>query len=227
MVYVWVILWVVFALAVFSVLGWTINITLAQNKAWSDFADKYKLTKQPKLKFMDPLAVSGVLHGRRINMYVVSEPVPSRRTTNVYSHIEIFLNEAPKAMMLVGKRLKPMSMSDMSLPHIYNAPGIDWALRETDDVYGMANWMTEARTKALKTYLDSAGPADQPILIADGTQAFLLWRTAAPLKDPRALNALCQRLFGIAKELDGGASMIVKPNASSEPTPDTAPAATA
>lgn len=219
MMYLWIILWLVFALAVFTALGWSLNITLAQNKAWGEFAAKYKLAVAPKLKMLDPVSVSGLLNNRRINIYVSTEP--ARRTASVYSHIEVILNHNPGVAMFAAKKPLPVAVfRNVRLAHIYTAPGIDWAVRETQDVYAMSNWMTPARTQALKNYMDSAGKEDEPIFVSDGNQAFLLWRTVDPLRDPRILNALVQRLFGIAKELDAGAAPMENANASSAPTPD-------
>ncbi len=218
MMYLWIILWLVFALAVFTALGWSLNITLAQNKAWGDFAAKYKLAVAPKLKMFDPVSISGLLNNRRINIYVSNEP--ARRTTSVFSHIEIFLNHNPGVVMFAAKKPLPQAVfQGTRLAHIFSAPGVEWAVRETQDVYAMSNWMTAARTAALNTYMNSGGPQDEPIFVSDGHQAFLLWRTVDPLRDPRILNALVQRLFGIAKELDAGAAPMENPKASSAPTP--------
>lgn len=226
--YFWIIVWLAFALAVFAALGWSVNITLAQNKAWGEFAAKYKLSVAPKLKLLDPVSLSGAINGRRINIYVNSERAPSGRTMSVFSHIEIFLNDKPPALVLAAKKPLPAAVfRDVRLPDEFRAPGIDWAVCETDDIYAMGNWMTEARTRALKAYMDSAGQQDEAIFVSGEDQAFLLWRTVDPLRDPRILNALVQRLFGTAKDLDSSAAVMPaalssteNANGPSEPTPE-------
>lgn len=219
--YVWIFLWVIFAGAVLSFLGWSTNIMMAQKKAWGEFAARYKLDVTKSKRFLGPISITGAIGGRRLNIYAQSEQQERERTERIYSHVEVFLNALPPATALFSKRPLPEFMADFSLGSTFTTPAPGWfapTVAQTSDAYALANWLNPVRMKAFKNFTDNTPRGAEPIFVCDGDQAFLLWRTEDPLRDPRNLNALVQKLFGIAKELDTGEATgkSAKPNVPSE-----------
>ncbi|HEY8963773.1 MAG TPA: hypothetical protein VIN59_04840 [Alphaproteobacteria bacterium] len=203
----WFLLWLIFAGVVLTFMGWSLNILLAQRKAWMAFADKYKLAVDKEGQgWITPVFLRGAIQNRDINIYSQNESEEGRRLSDVYTHIEVFLNTIPPAKCILAKRALPRFLADVSLPQKLEMSSSEWpkpSVAMTDDPIILANWLTGQRLIAFKGFMDMAGRDDEPMLIADGEQAFLLWRTRNPLRDPRELNAVVQKLFGFAKEFDG------------------------
>lgn len=221
----WFILWLIFAASILVVLGWSTNVLLVQRKAWIEFAAKYKLDVQRGARFLAPVTLSGAINGRRLNIYVQSEQTEAERTQRVYSHIEVYLNGVPPSRLVFSRKPLVAALADVVLAETTTIQSPDWpvmAVAMCDDAFALANWFTVPRTRALKTFMDSTTRASEAVVVCDGNQAFLLWRTEDPLRDPRELNAVVQRLFGYAKELDSvDMGNIAKPNPSSAtPSPD-------
>jgi hypothetical protein len=81
----------------------------------------------------------------------------------------------------------------------------------------LEGWMSKPRMQALGGFLAMGGRDVDVMLMGDGEMAFLLWRSMNPLKDPRELNALVQKLYAYAKEFDAADTGIsANPNASSD-----------
>jgi hypothetical protein len=225
MTYVWIGLWLIFAAAVLAFIGRSLNVVLTQKKAWQEFAARYKLDYIPGKRLMQPAGIAGRLNNRRIEVYSQAEQYDNERTASNYTHVEVGLNTMPGVAMIISKRALPRYFgTDFRLNDVFTSPGADWpqpAVSMTDDAQAMAKWMTPGRMRGLKAFMDSAGRFDEPIFISEGNQAFLMWRTTDPLNDPRALNALVQKLYGFARDLDGlepSTGTTAKPNAPSEPS---------
>lgn len=210
MTWVWVFLWAVFAAAVLGFQGWSVNILLAQKKAWREFASRYKLDVITPKKWLEPVALSGTLHGRRLNVYAEIEQTDRERTQRIYSHIEVFLNTRPDTYAAFSCKPLPDALKWLDLPQVFTSLSPDWpkpAVAVTDDPYKLANWLNPARMRTLRAFMESASArGDEAMLLVDHERAFLLWRTDNPLRDPRTLNALVQKLFSFAGDMDAAAA---------------------
>lgn len=220
---IWFLIWLLFAAAIFGFMGWSTNILLAQKKAWATFGGKYKLTVT-RAGFFDPVAVNGDLQGRSISIYAQSETTETRRTRTLFSHIEIGLRAPIPAFLLLASQDLPIEFSDITLPErlVFEGAGPKPRVAQTDDMGVATAWLTPKRLSALQGFfkLDATASA---IIVCDKSQMFMLFRTPDPLRDPRALNALIQKMYGFAKDLDGDAvynTAIQLPKAGSDVTPD-------
>lgn len=204
MAYFGILFWAIVAVGVFTFLGWSTNTLLAQKKAWSEFGEKYKLNVR-RGKFLEPVSVTGFLNGRRINIYGELEKTNNERTQRIYTHVEVYLNAPLPFLALLSKKQLPDILGDVSLPETFKISSPDWfspAVSMTSDSYAMANWMTPSRMRAFKGFMDMAGRGTETLFYGDDSMAFLLWRSEDPLRDPRKLNALVQKLYGFAKDID-------------------------
>jgi len=197
---IWFVLWLIFAVGVFTWLGWSVNITLSQRKAWSEFASKYKLDVVKPGSPIAPVGVRGNLQGRQITIYTDVETTPERRTQELYTMIEVFLNKLPPAMTVMSKYSLPEKMSDITLPQTMQVEGL--AVAQSEDAAKVTEWLTQKRRQAIRTFMDAAAPDEGAMLISDDDIAFLLWRTMDPMRDVRVLNAKVQSMFAIARELE-------------------------
>jgi len=224
MTFVWIFLWVMVAVGVLGYLGWSANIAMAQKSAWTTFGNKYKMEITPGAKFLSPPALSGLIQGRKMHVYVTIEQGINERLERVYTHVEVMLNNPPRFMAVLSKKPMPVSMTEFRLDQTYAMPELKVA--QTDDLAAMAQWMNPARVSTIKNFMaGSNAPDTETIFISSGDQAFLLWRTEDPMRDPKKLNALAQKLFTFAKELDAAdAGMMAKPNSPSESVPPSTPA---
>ncbi len=221
-------LWGAVTLTVLGFLFWSVWVGLAQKKAWSEFATRYKLSIEKGKRFLDPVSVSGTLNGRELVIYPQIERNEEERTQRVSTHVEVYLNKVPATPFLISKKALPEYFSDVELSQDFIMPSADWpkpAVSRTDDAYVMANWMNTGRLRTLKALLDSAGRGVEVMLMGDGEVAYILWRDLNPLIDPRLLNAIVQKLYGYAKDFDAADTGIsAKPNPSSETAPVDNPA---
>lgn len=230
MTFVWALLWLVLAVGIFGILGWSINVAMAQKKAWREFGTKYKLDIKPGFggtPWMRPVSLSGAINGRRLNIYPQVEQNERERLQRIYTHIEVCLNNPTLADMVLSKEFLPASLSSLGLPAAFSINMPEWPklkVAQTDNAIAATAWFTPARVKAMASFMALAAKDVEPIFVADTAQSFLLWRGEDPFKDPRKLNALVQKLFALAKELDADdAGINAKPKASSDNVPpDTA-----
>jgi|GEM_PF-3069155 len=224
-VFIGILFWSLIAFAVIGFMGWSTNVLMAQKKAWAEFATRYKLEVIKGRRFLEPVSVRGQLNGRQVIIYSNVEQTDNERTQRIYSHIEVYLNNPPPVRFVFSKKLLPEALGDINLPSVFTLPSPDWpslAVSQTDDMIALANWLTRARLASLRGFMDMAGKGAETLFFCDGDMAFMLLRTEDPLRDPRELNAMVQKLYAYAKDFDSGdTGMIAKPNPSSEmPVPD-------
>ncbi len=222
-------IWLVVAVAVLGFVAWSTNILMAQKKAWSEFAARYKLEVVKGRKFVDPWAVRGQLNGRQIIVYSNIEQSEREHTQRVYSHVEVYLNAPPAVKFILSKKPLPEAIAGVTLPSVFTGPSPDWpqlAVSQCDDVAALGAWMTHGRMTALRAFTDLAVHEIECLLVCDGENAFMLWRGENPLRDPRELNALVQKLYGYAKEFDDTAwGISANPNPAREIPPSAVPVA--
>lgn len=222
------ILWVFVTAVVVSFLFWSTFIALAQKKAWSEFAKRYKLTLEEGERFRDPVAVTGTLNGRILNIYSEIEQDETERTQRIYTHVEVFLNDVPKTVFVISKSFLPKSMQDLVPQNPFTSTAREWPAPVTShaaETMPISEWMTPARMKTLKDFMTLTDRSTDVFLMGNGESAFLLWRGQKPLTDPRELNALVQKLYGFARDFDGTETgAIAKPNPSSDTEPADKPA---
>lgn len=226
MSFIWFFLWLAFACGVLGFLGWSLNTALTQKKAWRAFAAKYKLDTYKGPSWSSPISIRGTIGNRRLNIYVQTERGERERTQRVYTHIEVFLNNIPPVAFVFSKKPLPEIFGDLFFPQRFVSKSADWfdpAVAMTDDPYPLTNWMTSRRMKTMRDFLNASGKTTQTIAMGSDVQAFLLWRTEDALNDPKILNALVQKLFALAKELDAGDNPT---NANPKPSSDTLPPVT-
>lgn len=218
MTIVWIILWVVVAAGVLGYLGWSANILMAQKKAWSEFAARYKLEVTKGARLMSPVSLSGAINNRRLNVYSVTERSERERMERVYTHIEVFLNAPPNFMMVLSRKTLPATMANLTLPQVLTLP--ECRVAQTDNQTAFLAWLNPARQATLKNFMSAGDKDTEMMLVCDSAQGFLLWRTEDPMRDPKKLNALAQKLFTFAKEFDAAdAGITAKPKPSSESVP--------
>lgn len=170
---------------------------LAQKKAWSAFASKYKLDIMRGKKMLDAIEVNGTLHGRGFRVYSFEDEASGRHT-----HIEVYLNTPPPAKLLLSKKPLPAALAELNLPEKLDIlPQLNVAM--TDDAQTLGAWFIASRIEALKNFMDAEQKNAEMLLIGDGDVAFMLWRSPDPLTDPRALNTLVQQLYACAKAIEG------------------------
>lgn len=215
MTIVWVLLWLLLAIGVIGFIGWSTNILMAQKKAWQEFAAKHKLeiTQEPGL--LKPVSLAGLIGGRRTNIYSQTEQNPMEKMQRIYTHVEVFLNTPPAVMLVLSKKLLPSLMSELTLPIGIAVRGTDWpvmSVAQTNDPDAAKVWLNVPRQRALNNFMSLSNKETETIFICNGVQAFLIWRSEDPLRDPKKLNALVQKLFALAKELDAAdAGISAKP----------------
>ncbi|MBU6234311.1 MAG: hypothetical protein KGQ41_00565 [Alphaproteobacteria bacterium] len=218
------IFWVLVAIVVLSYMFMTTGIDMARLKAWETFASRYKLEFERGRSSADPITVSGLLNNRRIVIYTQPEQTEDERTVRLYSHIEVYLNRFPATRFIISKKhLHPDMAADMEMPEVYTSTTANWpqvAVSSTENRAAMESWMTPQRIKALKSFMDIAGPHDEVMFMGDGEICFLLWRSENALPDARELNALVQKIYAVAREMDSDATgTTANPNASSVTVP--------
>ncbi|NBX66566.1 MAG: hypothetical protein EBQ96_06175 [Proteobacteria bacterium] len=223
------ILWVFVTGAVLSFLFWSVMVSLAQKKAWREFAKRYKLTLDEGEKSRDPMFMTGNLNGRLLNIYSEIEKDDEERTQRIYTHVEVFFYKVPPTLFVISKKALPKAFQDVGAEQVFNIKSPDWtnpAYSVTDDVSLLTTWLTPLRLKALRSFFDMAEQKGiETMLMGDGETAFLLWRANEPLADARAVNALVQKLYAFARDFDAeDIGTIAKPKASSEMAPVDSPA---
>lgn len=194
------VIWLAVAGIVFGGLLWSARIVTAQKKAWRAFAGKYGLTVIAGQKLLDPVALTGTLQDRKIVVYVESDE--QARTRRDYTHIEVYLQNPPPAGFIISQTPLPEALVHLALPQSFTLPGATPASATTDDPEAMAAWLTPARVDALKSLLEMTEGTVQTMAMGNGEMAFLLWRGEDPLRDPRALNAIAQKLRSCTAALD-------------------------
>lgn len=224
----WLFLWIIFALAVVGILGWSSNILLAQRQAWTAFANKYKLsiTKDNPKSLLSPITLQGTINNRPINIYAAVEQTDRERTQRIYSHIEIYLFDPPPTPFLFSKKKLPDIMGAVQLPQNFTMTDAAWpqlTVAQTENSETLRVWMNKhtTRLQAFANFMNSVDDESEALFIHDGTSpAFILFRTEDPLRTPQKLNALVQKLFGFAKDLDSpDTGTAANPNAPMETTP--------
>lgn len=212
-------------MAVIGVLGWSTNILLAQRQAWTTFANKYKLsiTKDDPKSLLTTITLRGVIGQRPVNIYAVTEQADRERTQRIYSHIEVFLFDNPPCQCLLSKKRLPSDLVTVQLPQMVKIDGLILDYAHTDNAESLTAWMNAkpARKTAMINFMNSVDEESEALFLHDGTSpAFILFRTIDPLRTPQKLNALVQKLFGFAKDLDSPETgTAAKPNAPIETTP--------
>lgn len=181
---------------------------MAQRAAWKLFADKYKLGFDKEKGVYGRAFVSGAIGGRRLNLFSVTDVRDVAYVRENFVHIEVFLNDVPQALMLFSAKALPDFAQEYSLPQelMFKAGIMPESLQiaQSDDAGAAKEWLGEGkRAQALGAFMREAANEDvEALFMAEGENAFLLWRTRHVMRDARELNAVVQRLFGYAKDMD-------------------------
>lgn len=215
-------------MAVIGVLGWSTNILLAQRQAWTAFANKYKLdiSKDNPKSLLSPVTLRGSINSRPINIYAAVEQTDRERTQRIYTHVEIYLFDQPPTPFLFAKKKLPEIIGAVQLPQIFTMNEAAWpslTVAQTENADALRQWMTSPATRlpAFANFMNSVDEESETFFIYDGNNpAFILFRTEDPMRTPQKLNALVQKLFGFAKDLDNpDTGTAANPNAPQETTP--------
>ncbi len=226
---IWLIFWLALAVAILGFMGWSLNTLLRQKKAWADFAKRYKL-EYAQAAFLQPSSVTGTLYNRKFNLYVLTEQTPGQRMMAANTHIEVFLNNLPDFALLVSARALPPILNDFVLPSTVTPNDPDWpkpAVSMTDDVEAATAWLTVPRIRAIRKLCELKKGAET-LFVADGTQAYVVWRTPEAMDNLNELNRVVAKLYEIVKELDGPAAaqppILANENSNGPSTTETPPA---
>lgn len=199
----WILVWVLITFGIFGFAGWSYRILFQQKATWQAFAKRHKM-EIVSGKTFEPVAVKGEIKGRNVQIYTVGDEDASTRTRITHTHVEMFVNTLPPAVIVAARRplptfmqgieqTEPLSRGDDLWPHMGSA--------STDNAAAVWPWFTPRRTEALKRLMTMPQEA-QTFFIADGAQCYLLWRSLDPLETPDKLNTVVKQMFIIAEQFD-------------------------
>ncbi len=197
----WFFLWILFALLMFGVTGWSTYILLQQKQAWKKFAADKKISFRAN-KFFAPPEMNGTIEEFTLSFFTGEQQNPEARKNRQLTIVEIVDphpyvdgvaagNDQMKAFINLLDTLSTQKMDDKN----WNKTNVI-SSRHKDSVNA---YLTPARIKIINEMI--AFPKSDVIVLLDGEQGVFRFETSNPLTDAAKIDAMLQKMFARIRKL--------------------------
>lgn len=197
----WFFLWILFALLMMGVTGWSTFILFQQKQAWKKFASDKKISFRAN-KFFAPAEMNGNIEEFVISFFTGEQQNPEARKNRQLTIVEIVDphpyvdgvaagNDQMRAFINLLDTLSAQKMDDKNWN---KANVISSRHKKSVDAY-----LTPARIKIINEMISF--PKSDVIVLLDGEQGVFRFETSNPLTDAAKIEAMLQKMFARIRKL--------------------------
>ncbi len=198
---IWFFLWILFALLMIGVTGWSTLILVQQKQAWKKFAADKKIAYKPN-KFFGPAEMNGTIEEFLLSFFTGEQQNPEARKNRQLTIVEIVDphpyvdglaagNDQMKAFINLLDTLSPQKIDDKN----WNKSNVVSSRNKA----AVNSYLTPARIKIINEMI--AFPKSDVIVLLDGEQGVFRFETSNPLTDEVKIDQMLQKMFARIRKL--------------------------
>ena len=219
----WFFLWILFALLMIGVTGWSTYILIQQKQAWKKFAADKKIAYRAN-KFFSPCEMNGTIEEFIISFFTGEQQNPEARKNKQLTIVEIVdPNPYVDGLAAGNGQMKAF----INLLNTLSAHGMQ------DENWRNSNVISSRHKDAVKAYFPTARikiinemiafPKSDVIILLDGDQGVFRFETSNPLTDAQKIDEMLQKMFVRIRKLRPSPEEVEKLRLLAKNNKDTAP----